>query len=94
MPKVLVPVSEEIFRSVERRKAAGMVENIAQSVEELVNLGFQYRLHELYGRYADGEISLGCFAKELGLGTRELSAQLEQRGLPTANVGGRKQSTR
>jgi hypothetical protein len=54
---------------------------------ELINLGFEYRLQRLYRRFEAGEISLGHFADELGLGVRDLYAALEQRGLPTSNIG-------
>lgn len=87
MLKVVVPVKEEILRAAERRKAAGVGENIAQFLTELINLGFEHRLQQLYRRFEAGEISLGYFANELGLGVRDLYAALEQRGLPTSNIG-------
>ena len=49
--------------------------------------GFEYRLQRLYRRFEAGEISLGYFANELGLGVRDLYAALEQQGLPTSNIG-------
>jgi hypothetical protein len=88
MPKVVVPVKEDILRAAERRKATGASEGIAQFLAELIDLGFEHRLRQLYQQFAAGEISLGYFAKELGLGVRDLYAALEQRGLPTANIGG------
>jgi hypothetical protein len=89
VPKVVVTVQEEIVRAAERRQVAGESEGIAQFLAELIDLGFEYRLQQLYQRFAPGEISLGYFAKELGLGVRDLYAALEQRGLPTANIGGK-----
>jgi len=53
----------------------------------LIELGFEHRLQQLYQQFQAGEISLGYFAKELGLGVRDLYAALEQRGLPTTNIG-------
>ena len=44
-------------------------------------------------RFEAGEISLGYFAKELGLGVSNLYAALEQRGLPTTNIGARPPAT-
>ena len=44
MPKVVVPVKEEILRAAERRKAAGASEGIAQFLAELIDLGFEHRL--------------------------------------------------
>jgi len=84
-----VPVKEEILRAAERRKAAGVDEEIAQFLAELIDLGFEHRLQQLYGRFEAGEISLGYFAKELGLSVRDLYASLEQRGLPSSNIGAR-----
>jgi hypothetical protein len=43
----------------------------------------------LYKQFEAGEISLGYFANELGLGARDLYAALEERGLPTSNIGAR-----
>ena len=87
MPKVVVSVKEEILQAAERRKAAGVGENITQFLAELINLGFEHRLQQLYRQFETGEISLGYFASELGLGVRDLYAALEQRGLPTSNIG-------
>ena len=64
-------------------------EGIAQFLAELIDLGFEHRLQQLYQRFEHGEMSLGYFAQALGLGIRDLYAALEQRGLPTANIGGR-----
>ncbi len=87
MPRVVVSVKEEILRAAERRKAAGAGEDIGQLLSELIDLGFEYRLQQLYRRFEAGEISLGYFAKARGLGLRDLYAALEQRGLPTSNIG-------
>lgn len=87
MLKVIVPVKEEILHAAERRKAVGAGEDIIQFLAELIDLGFEYHLQRLYKRFEAGEISLGYFANELGLGVRDLYAALEQRGLPTSNIG-------
>ena len=87
MPKVVVPVKEEILRAAERRKAAGASEGVAGMLSELISLGFEHRLQQLYSQFEAGEISLGYFASELGLGVRKLYAALEERGLPTSNIG-------
>ena len=87
MLKVVVPVKEEILRAAERRKAAGVDKDISQFLGELIGLGFEYRLQQLYKQFEAGEISLGYFATELGLSVRDLYAALEQRGLPTSNIG-------
>ena len=84
--KVVVPVEERILHAAERRKAAGADEDIAQFLAELIKLGFEHRFQQLHERFQAGEISLGYFAAELGLGVRDLYAALEQRGLPTSNM--------
>ena len=83
------PLKEEILRVAERCKATGGSEGMAQFLAELIDLGFEHRLQQLYQRFEHGEMSLGYFAQALGLGVRDLYAALEQRGLPTANIGGR-----
>jgi len=89
----VVPVKEEILRAAERRKATEGSEGIAQFLAELIDLGFEYRLQQLYRRFEEGEISLGFLAQELGLGVRDLYAALERRGLPTTNIGARQPTT-
>ena len=46
------------------------------------------RLQQFYQQFEEGEISLGYFAQEMGLGVRDLYAELEQRALPSSNIGG------
>lgn len=89
MPKVVVPVKKKVLEALERRKAAGAGEDISELLAELIDLGFEYRLRQLYERFEAGELSLEYFAQELGLGLRELYAALEERGLPTSNIGAR-----
>ena len=78
-----------MLRAAERCKATGGSESVAQFLAELIDLGFEHRLQQLYQRFEHGEMSLGYFAQALGLGVRDLYAALEQRGLPTASIGGR-----
>ena len=78
-----------MLRAAERCKATGGSESVAQFLAELIDLGFGHRLQQLYQHFEHGEMSLGYFAQALGLGVRDLYAALEQRGLPTANIGGR-----
>lgn len=86
MPKVIVPIKEEILQAAERRKAMGASGGIAQFLAELVDLGFEYRLRQLYREFEEGKISLGYFAREMGMSVRDLYGALEQRGLPTSNI--------
>ena len=86
MPKVVVSVKEKILEALERRTAAGAGEDISKLLAELIDLGFEYRLRQLYARFEAGELSLEYFARELGLNLRELYASLEERGLPTSNI--------
>jgi predicted HTH domain antitoxin len=87
MLKIVVPVREEILQAAERRKASGIGDDITQFLAELIDLGFEHRLQQLYQHFEAGEISLGYFARELGLNMRDLYAALEERGLPTSNIG-------
>lgn len=89
MPKVVVSVKEKILEALERRTAAGAGEDISKLLAELIDLGFEYRLRQLYARFEAGELSLEYFARELGLNLRELYASLEERGLPTSNIDAR-----
>jgi YVTN family beta-propeller protein len=66
MPKVVVPVKEEILRAAERRKAVGASDGVVEFLAELIDLGFEHRLRQLYQRFEAGEFSLGYYAKELG----------------------------
>jgi hypothetical protein len=84
--KVIVPVKEEIVKAAERRKAKGLGDDISLFLAELIDLGFEHRLQQLYKRFESGEISIGFFAMEIGLNIRDLYATLEKRGLPTSNI--------
>jgi len=53
---------------------------------KLVEKEYQNRLREFYGQYQRGEISLGYFAKEMGLGRREIEDVLEKKGLKVSNI--------
>ena len=86
MHKVLVPVREDILRAAEQRKATGQGEEISAFLGQLIDLCFDFRLRMLYRQFEAGEISLGYFARELGLNVRELYAALEERDLPTSNI--------
>lgn len=86
MPKIVIPVKEEILRSVERRKASGAIDEVSQHLAELIDLGFEHRLEQLYRQFETGQISLRYFAGEMGLSVRDLYAALEERGLPTSNI--------
>ena len=87
MPKVVVPVSEEVLQAAERRKAAGTDREISQFLGEMIDLGLEYRFQQLHQQFEVGEISLAYFSRELGLGVRDLYSALEKRGLPTSNIG-------
>jgi len=57
-----------------------------QAVQELIALGFETRLRELYARYRRAECSLGYLAEALGLTTWELTHLLEERGWVMHNL--------
>jgi len=87
MHTVEVPVREEIWEVVQRRRATRPDVDWVSFVAELVDLGFEYHLRQLYARFEQGEISLGYLAQELGLGLRDVYHLLEKRGWPTSNIG-------
>ncbi len=86
MPKVVIPIREDILRSAERRKDSGAIPEVGEHLAELIDLGFKHRLEQLYRQFEEGRISLEYLANELGLGVRELYAALEKQGLPTSNI--------
>ncbi|MFN2129283.1 MAG: hypothetical protein ACK2VD_02070 [Anaerolineae bacterium] len=57
-----------------------------KTVVELVTLGFEALLQQLYDRYRRGEISFGRLADELGITTWELGHLLEERGWVAHNL--------
>ena len=57
-----------------------------QAVQELIALGFETRLRELYVRYRRAECSFGYLAEALGMTTWELSHLLEERGWVLHNL--------
>jgi predicted HTH domain antitoxin len=57
-----------------------------QAVQELVALGFETRLQELYARYRRAECSFGYLAEALGITTWELAHLLEERGWVPHNL--------
>jgi len=84
---VEVPVREEIWEAIQRRRATRPDVDWVSFVAELIDLGFEYRLRQLYARFEQGEISLGYLAQELGLSLRDAYHLLEERGWPTSNIG-------
>jgi len=57
-----------------------------QAVQELVALGFETRLQELYARYRRAECSFGYLAEALGMTTWELTHLLEEKGWTMHNL--------
>ena len=53
---------------------------------ELLTLGFEQKLKELYEEFLRGESSLGYLADQLGISPWEAIALLEKRGLRTTNL--------
>ncbi|MBC8263910.1 MAG: hypothetical protein H8E47_07275 [Anaerolineales bacterium] len=56
------------------------------AVQELVALGFETRLRELYACYRRAECSFGYLAEALGMTTWELTHLLEERGWVSHNL--------
>ncbi|MBC8447417.1 MAG: hypothetical protein H8D78_06680 [Chloroflexi bacterium] len=59
-----------------------------QAVQELIALGFEARLRDLYARYRRAECSFGYLAEALGMTTWELTHLLEKRDWPAHNLPG------
>jgi predicted HTH domain antitoxin len=57
-----------------------------QALQELIALGFEARLRELYARYRRAECSFGYLAEALGITTWELTHLLEERGWVAHNL--------
>ncbi len=60
--------------------------SLEQAVQELIALGFEAQLRELYARYRRAECSFGHLAEALGMTTRELTHLLEERDWVTHNL--------
>jgi hypothetical protein len=58
----------------------------SEIISDLINSGYRQKLNDYYQAYQRGEISLSCFADELGITTWELYHLLEEMGWRTANV--------
>ncbi len=87
MDIVTVELKPGIKQLVERRS---QMEDLTpdQAVQELIELGFEVRLKELYERYRRAECSFGYLAQMMGMTTWELTYLLEERGWPTHNLPG------
>jgi hypothetical protein len=85
MKTMLVELAPPVGRLVERWARSEQI-SPQQAVQELVTLGFETRLRELYARYRRAECSFGYLAEALGMTTWELTHLLEDRGWVTHNL--------
>lgn len=85
MESVDIKLERPIGRFVEHKSQERNVPP-EQMVNELVALGFESLVAQLYERYRRGEISFGRLAQELGITTWELSHLLEDRGWAAHNL--------
>lgn len=85
MRAITVTLGERLDRFV-KQQAKGQNISPSQAIREMVRVGFETRLEQLYTRYVRGEYSLGRLAKELGLTTWEVVHLLEERGWATHNL--------
>jgi len=82
---VRVELPPEVARFVHRKaERSGVDEKVV--VADLLQVGFEQKLRELYSQYQQGDISLGYLAEQLGVGVWQLYHLLEDRGLRTANI--------
>ncbi len=85
MDTVTVELKPRVKQLVERQSRAEQI-SPEQAVQELIELGFEIRLKELYKRYRRAECSFGYLAQAMGMTTWELTHLLEERGWPTHNL--------
>jgi len=85
MESVDIKLERPISRYVEHKSQERKIPP-QQTVSELVTLGFESLVAQLYERYRRGEISFGGLAQELGMTTWELSHLLEDRGWAAHNL--------
>jgi len=78
MESVDIKLEQPIRQFVEHKSRERQV-SPEQTISELVSLGFEALLRQLYDRYRRGEISFGRLAQELGITSWELSHLLEER---------------
>lgn len=85
MQSFAITLDRPISQFVERQSREHQVPP-QETIAELLALGFETRLQQLYQRYRQGEISFGRLAQELGVTAWELSHVLEERGWPVHNL--------
>ena len=85
MRKVSLDRKDEVLKIIKKKITH---EEMAQSpmLLELLILGFEQKLQELYGEFQRGESSLGYLADQLDISPWEAVDLLEKRGLRTTNL--------
>jgi|GEM_PF-1184291 len=85
MRTITVTLEEKLEHFVKQQAESQRI-SPAKAIEDMVRVGFETRLKQLYSRYVQGEYSLGRLAKELGLTTWDVVHLLEERGWATHNL--------
>jgi hypothetical protein len=85
MKSVEVELDERVQQYVEQHSRENNL-TLEQTVNDLVNLGFDTLLERHYKRYRHGEISFGRVAQELGITTWELTDVIEKKGWVIHNL--------
>lgn len=85
MKTIEIELAPPVDRLVEHWARSEQISS-EQAVQELITLGFETRLRELYARYRRAECSFGYLAEALGMTTWELTHLLEERGWVTHNL--------
>jgi predicted HTH domain antitoxin len=78
MKTVTIELAPPVDRLVEHWARSEQI-SPEQAAQELIALGFEARLRELYARYRRAECSFGYLAEALGMTTWELAHLLEER---------------
>lgn len=76
---------EEVMKIIKSKITPGEID-LSPILLELLILGFEQKLKELYEEFQRGESSLGYLADQLGISPWEAVHLLEKRGLRTTNL--------
>jgi predicted HTH domain antitoxin len=85
MRTIEIELAPPMDRLVEHLARSGQISS-EQALQELITLGFETRLRELYSHYRRAECSFGYLAEALGMTTWELAHLLEERGWVAHNL--------
>ena len=85
MGGIVLDRNDEMLKIIEKKIAHEEIDK-SPILLELLTLGFEQKLRELYEEFQRGESSLGYIADQLGISSWETVDLLEKRGLRTTNL--------